>query len=270
MNDIAAQYQKFILRRPLMALIHTPAVVIHVTDYGESDKIVTFYTQKYGKTAAIAKGAKRSKKRFLNKLEYFSLLDIIADTARHSSLLRLDQAELIAPYPFLRKSIQYYNGAMLICELMRLGTRENDCDDKLYNLLVWSLSELNKGQSMSDIIIFFQLRMLKLMGYQLSLSCCTNCGIKISNVNTFSFSAVHNGLVCTRCIPVRGGQFSSLSMNTIKTLEMGQSLSLEKLSRLKFSQQSTREALTLLRNYIPYLLQRDVHSWKQLEQNFVD
>lgn len=138
-----------------MALIHTPAVVIHVTDYGESDKIITFYTQKYGKIAAIAKGAKRSKKRFLNKLEYFSLLDIIADTGKHSNLLRLDQAELITPYPFLRKSVDCYNGAMLICELMRLGTRENDCDDKFYNLLVWSLGELNKGQSISDIIIFF-------------------------------------------------------------------------------------------------------------------
>jgi DNA repair protein RecO (recombination protein O) len=251
-----------------MALIHTPAVVIHVTDYGESDKIVTFYTQKFGKTAAIAKGAKRSKKRFLNKLEYFSLLDIIADTGKHSSLLRLDQAELITPYPFLRKSVDCYNGAMLICELMRLGTRENDCDDKLYNLLVWSLGELNKGQCIADIIIFFQLRMLKLMGYQLNLSCCTNCGITMSNLNTFSFSVVHNGVVCKRCVSVQGGQYS-LSMNTIKTLEMGQAFSLEKLSRLKFTQQSTREAITLLRNYIPYLLQRDVHSWKQLEKTLL-
>jgi DNA repair protein RecO (recombination protein O) len=251
-----------------MALIHTPAVVIHVTDYGESDKIVTFYTQKFGKTAAIAKGAKRSKKRFLNKLEYFSLLDIIADTGKHSSLLRLDQAELITPYPFLRKSVDCYNGAMLICELMRLGTRENDCDNKLYKLLVWSFDELNKEQSISGIIIFFQLRMLKLIGYQLNLSCCINCGITMHNLNTFPFSVVHNGLVCKRCVAVQGGQYS-LSMNTIKTLEMGQSLTLEKLSRLKFTQQSTREAITLLRNYIPYLLQRDVHSWKQLEKKLL-
>lgn len=246
-----------------MALIQTPAVVIHVTDFGESDKIMTFYTQKYGKTAAIAKGAKRSKKRFLNKLEYFSLLDIIAETGKHSSLLRLDQAELITPYPFLRKSVACYNGAMLICELMRLGTKENDCDDKLYYLLTWSLKELNKGQSIYDIIIFFQLRMLKLMGYQLSLSCCTNCGVEMSDLKTLSFSAAHNGLVCNHCSPVQGRQ-CSLSINTIKTLEKGQSLSLEKLSRLKFTQQSTREAIALLRNYIPYLLQRDVHSWKQL------
>lgn len=250
-----------------MALIHTPAVVIYVADYGESDKIVTFYTQKYGKTAAIAKGAKRSKKRFLNKLEYFSLLDIIADIGKHSSLLRLDQAELITPYPILRNSVSCYNGAMLICELMRLGTRENDCDYELYNLLVWSLSELNKGQHISDIIIFFQLRMLTLMGYQLNLSCCASCGIELSNLKAFSFSVVHNGLVCKSCISVQGGQYS-LSMNTIKTLEMGQSLPLEKLARLKFTQQSTKEALTLLRNYIPYLLQRDVHSWKQ--QIYID
>lgn len=253
-----------------MALLHTPAVVIYVTDYGESDKIITLYTLKYGKAAAIAKGAKRSKKRFVNKLEYFSLLDIIADSGKHSSLLRIDQAELVNPFPSLRKSVDRYTGAMLICELMRLWTREHDCDELLYALLVWSLEKLDSGQSVSDTIIFFQLRMLKLLGYQLSLSSCVNCGTELSAASSFLFNQAQNGLVCTRCKSFKGGgQFPRLSINTIKTLEMAQTLSLEKLSRLKFSNQSAREAVSLLRTYIPYLLQKDVHSWKQMEENLL-
>ena len=53
------------------------AVVLKVSDLGESDKIVTFYSREYGKVAGVAKGAKKSKKRFSNKLEIFSLLDIL-------------------------------------------------------------------------------------------------------------------------------------------------------------------------------------------------
>lgn len=249
-----------------MALLHTPSVVIHVTDYGESDKIVTLYTLKYGKAVAIAKGAKRSKKRFVNKLEYFSLLDILAATGKYSSLLRIDQAELVNPFPSLRKSVDRYIGAMLICELMRLWTRENDCDELLYNLLIWSLEKLDCGQSVIDTIIFFQLRMLKLLGYQLSLSACVSCGSELSASSSFLFNPAQNGLVCKRCTSFKGGShFPLLSMNTIKTLEMAQTLSLEKLSRLKFANQSARETVSLLRTYIPYLLQKDVHSWKQLE-----
>ena len=47
------------------------AIVLRVNDLGESDKIVTFYSKQEGKLAGIAKGAKKSKKRFSNKLEIF-------------------------------------------------------------------------------------------------------------------------------------------------------------------------------------------------------
>lgn len=51
----------------------TQAVVLRSVDYGDSDKIVTLFTSGYGKISAIAKGAKRSMKRFGGTLELFSL-----------------------------------------------------------------------------------------------------------------------------------------------------------------------------------------------------
>ena len=39
------------------------AVVLRVSDLGESDKIVTLYSKQAGKVAGVAKGAKKSKKR---------------------------------------------------------------------------------------------------------------------------------------------------------------------------------------------------------------
>ena len=49
----------------------TEAIVLRCLDYGESDRIVTFYTRDYGKLRGIAKGARRSRKRFANALELF-------------------------------------------------------------------------------------------------------------------------------------------------------------------------------------------------------
>ena len=50
----------------------TPAVVVRARVFGESDKIVTFLTRDLGKVTGIAKGAKRSKRRFVNVLEPFT------------------------------------------------------------------------------------------------------------------------------------------------------------------------------------------------------
>ena len=55
----------------------TAAFVLRVLDYGESDRIVTFYTEDFGKLKGIAKGAKRSRRRFANALEPFSCLEIL-------------------------------------------------------------------------------------------------------------------------------------------------------------------------------------------------
>jgi DNA repair protein RecO (recombination protein O) len=55
----------------------TEAIVLRRFDYGESDWIVTFYTSDFGKIRGIAKGARRSQKRFANTLELFSCSHIL-------------------------------------------------------------------------------------------------------------------------------------------------------------------------------------------------
>jgi len=47
----------------------TTGFVLRTLSYGESDLIVTFYSHNFGKLKGIAKGAKRSKKRFANVFE---------------------------------------------------------------------------------------------------------------------------------------------------------------------------------------------------------
>ncbi len=155
---------------------HTSAVVIRVLDHGESDKIVTFYCPELGRLTGIAKGAKRSKKRFVNKLELFSQLQIRFAGNSRSSLVRIDQAELVNAYPVIRSNYSRYTAATLIGELMLHSSRENDGDPKVFKLLVWSLAQLNKGKEVDQTIILFQIRMLALAGYQPMLKGCVRCG----------------------------------------------------------------------------------------------
>lgn len=81
-----------------MASHESEAVVLKIFDHGESDKIITFFTSDFGKITAIAKGAKRSKKRFVAKLELFNHLQIYFADNKYSSLVRVDEAELLNPF----------------------------------------------------------------------------------------------------------------------------------------------------------------------------
>jgi DNA repair protein RecO (recombination protein O) len=59
-----------------MPLHQTPAVILRTTPFGESDQIVTLYTLEFGKIRGIAKGAKRSRKRFGARLEIGSYVQV--------------------------------------------------------------------------------------------------------------------------------------------------------------------------------------------------
>ena len=75
--------------------IESAAIVLDCRDHGESDKIVTFFCRDIGRITGIAKGAKRSKKRFVNKLEIFSSLCIQHTLPQNGRLAFIAEAELL-------------------------------------------------------------------------------------------------------------------------------------------------------------------------------
>ncbi|MBN1626048.1 MAG: recombination protein O N-terminal domain-containing protein, partial [Deltaproteobacteria bacterium] len=59
-----------------MKYISTQAIITRVREFGESDLMVTFFTPDAGRLRGVAKGALRSRKRFVNCLDAFSLVNL--------------------------------------------------------------------------------------------------------------------------------------------------------------------------------------------------
>lgn len=247
-----------------MATKQTFALIIKVMDHGESDKIITFYCPSHGKLSGIAKGAKRSKKRFVNKLELFTLLDIQYASNTCSTLVRIDNADLINSFVSLRQKYDRYTASSLLCELIIHWTRENDGDKKLYNLLFWAFDKLDKGEPISRTIILFQIRLLDILGFRPNLSGCLECGKLDAKGSPYQFSPNRSGLICNRCAKNDTISPSFLSLSTAKLLLKAQDMDHNKISRLQFSSASTQEAITMLKRYERHLLQREIHSWSFL------
>ena len=241
------------------------AIVLEVMDYGESDKIVTCYTLAAGKLKGIAKGAKRSRKRFVNKLELFSRLELYYVGKAHH-LARIEQADLRDSFPNLRFDFRRYNAACLLCELVLHWTRENDADPELFQLLHWGLKSLNQGEELAKTIIYFHLQLLTLLGYRPQLGGCLRCGQLSREAGPFSFNLSQGGIICRHCHPGESSHLA-LHLGTIKLLLLSQDLSPEKFKRFHFSPQARAETLRLLRYSGNFLLQRELHSWRFLHHD---
>lgn len=241
------------------------AIVLDSHDHGEADLIVTFFTLEKGRASGIAKGAKRSKKRFVNKLELFSFLRITCSESTNSSLLFIHEAELHASFLNLRKDLASYATASAVREFLLLAMREGERDETIFRLALWALHSLNEGRPCLCQLTLFLVKFYSSIGYKPEMNACLNCGTAVSSTQEFIFSYLTGGLVCSSCATSSTHAAIRLSPGTIRIMQSAQELPLDKLHRLKFSGNILDECLNALYHYGRHLFQRDITSWAMLD-----
>ena len=81
-----------------MTQVHeTEALLLRRVELGETDLVLTLFTQKLGRISAIARGARRSTKRFGGALEPFFTLRVRLEERPRSELFSLSEASLLRP-----------------------------------------------------------------------------------------------------------------------------------------------------------------------------
>jgi DNA repair protein RecO (recombination protein O) len=247
-----------------MPFYKTPAVVLRTTPYGEADKIVTLYTLDFGKIKGIAKGAKRSQRRFGNTLEVCSYVAASFFEKETSELVRLSHCDLIRPFEGLRGDIGNLAWASYLVELVSEMTAERIKNKALFDLLIFALELIDQGILKEEILRVFEVRLLSSLGYQPHLDHCIRCKKGLGGKNIF-FGFREGGVLCSSCaanlldlVPV--------SLGTVKTLLLAQKIPLPQVRRLSFSPQSLRESRAILSLFIQQYLGKELKSKKFLEQ----
>ncbi len=241
--------------------IETAAIVLDCRDHGESDKIITFFCEKLGRITGIAKGAKRSKKRFVNKLEIFSSLRITHTLPQNGRLAFIAEADLLDGFLTLRTDFSCYTTASVMQEIILLATKDMEGDDELYPLLLWAFHNLENQHPPVSVLIFFLIRFYAIIGYCPSLASCHGCGKKLIENESYSFHPQNGSIHCTRCNREQKSTRIQLSCGTLRSLDMALKQPIERLQRLQFTEQSRQEALSFLHLYGRQLFQREIISW---------
>ncbi len=240
------------------------ALVLESRNHSESDKIVTFYTLESGKISGIAKGANKSKKRFLNKLEQFSYITLNYTEKQRSTLVFVTETELICSFMSLRTDLRRYISGCFIIETLLIATVERQADKNLFELLHWCLQALEDGKNHLAICTIFLIRLFDCLGYCPDFSSCRDCGQTFSTTENYSFHHLAGGISCKKCVNHTSASSSPISMGTIRILRSALSEPLERLHRLHFSKQALNQSLKLLHRYTRNLFQRELQSWKTI------
>ncbi|MCG6929734.1 MAG: DNA repair protein RecO [Desulfofustis sp.] len=239
-----------------------PALVLESHDYGESDKIVTFFCQEIGRLTLFAKGAHRSKKRFTNKLELFSFVQISYSRRSAAGLALLDEAELINSFISLRLDFTRYLAASVIREYMLLVTNETLNDDNIFQLALWALHSLNQAGNRRQVVALFLVKLFDYLGYRPNFSSCQKCGRNPENGDSAVFSTEAGGIVCSRCSPPLGAASGWMTSGAMQMIGAVQQQPVNRLSRFKPAGTVLDQMLDYAYRYSRYLFQRDIHSWK--------
>lgn len=251
-----------------MSHASSPAIVLRVAEHGDYDKIVTCFTLRRGKVPFIAKGAKKSVKRFAGVLELFSVLNLVWSFGRGGRLPVLQEASVVYPFEQIRTDITKTAYASYWCELVYAWMEQGQRQASVYALLEFSLDQLNCGALADHVLhVTFQLRFMALSGFRPGFDHCHGCRKPFEQFggSSVSFDVKRGGVLCEECASQAVGLFS-LSKGTIKVLTWVSNAPLEKIHRLRFSKQAVEESLQMLEAFVPYYLGKETKSLKFLKQ----
>ena len=248
-----------------MPLYVTEAVVLNSMDFGESDKIVTFYTISFGKLKGIAKGAKRSKKRFGINLEPFSLVRLHFFEKKEDSLVRVSACDLINAYQGIREDLFKIAYGSYMIEVVEKLAPERERHPELFTLLTDFLGILEARGVTEDLLRVFEVRLLDDLGLRPHVSDCVICHIPLISGTRVRFSSEKGGAICNRC--VKGVPITNpVSIGTLKTLEMAIKIDPLKIPRLVFSREVRDESREILRGFIRFHTGRELKSLEFIEK----
>jgi len=241
----------------------TGAIVLNAINYGESDRIVTFYTTGYGKVAGIAKGARRSKKRFVNKLEPFSHITLTFFHKEGRELVRVDECRLIENFHHLTDDLERLAYGSYMLELLGAMTHEGERHEGLFRLLLATLEMVQREWGAERSTIIFETRLLSLLGYRPRLDGCLLCE-SITDRVRYYFNSHKGGMVCAPC----GGGMAELiplSLGTARFLDSTARMDIRKVGRLMPNPAVMRESRAVLRHLVRYHVGRELKSRQFLD-----
>lgn len=211
-----------------MASITTDAIVLHAFDYLETSRILRLATRELGVQSVIARGARRSSRRFGAALDLFASGTAEIHSKAGRELQQLTTFDVTNPRPSLGLDLDRFSGASMLAELgLRFAVAEEQ--GNLFASLSEALDVLTtrSGVGARSTALGRAWHLIAAMGFAPSIDLCCVCHEPLPADEAALFSYPEGGVVCERCAPVvrSGRRLPAEARGTIREWLRGDDLS---------------------------------------------
>ena len=237
-------------------LYKTTGIVLRQRRLGEADKILTLFTPNLGKLEAVAKGTRRPRSKLAGHVEPLTYTTFMLAKGRDLDIVT--QAQMLDASLPLREDLERTGRALYVAELVDRFTPERQENYPVFRLLLETLRRLASEQDLDIILRFFEMRLLEHLGYRPQLEACVSCGGALEPV-TNAWSVEAGGVLCPAC--ARNAPLSHpLTVNALKMMRLLQKGDFAAVARVKTAPALEAELERHLREYLIYVLERDIRS----------
>jgi DNA repair protein RecO (recombination protein O) len=234
----------------------TEAIIIKKIKLGEADRILTLYTPHLGKIQAVAKGVRRPRSKLAGHLEL--LTHSLVSLARGRNIDTITGSQTINSFLPLKSDLRLTSYALYVTELVNQFTAEGIESYPLFQLLLETMHRLCQGGDNELVLRYFELHLLNEVGYRPQLEQCVSCR-SILKSTTNSFCPGAGGMLCPSCRQSQPLTYP-LSPNALRVLRLLQNNDYSTVSELKINPELSHQLEMVMRNYLRYLLEREIKS----------
>src|SRR5258705_140213 len=183
-----------------MPLLVSEAIVLHAFDYLESSRIVRLVTRDAGVRSGLAKGARKSRRRFAGGLDLFSQGMAYLHTRPGRELDTLSGLEDARTRPELGVDLERFHGAEAIAEIALRFGREG-ADAELFDAIAHALDALAapRDRYAREVTLGGAWRIVAALGFGPALADCASCDAAVRDDATALFGHAAGGVLCSRC-----------------------------------------------------------------------
>lgn len=176
------------------------ALLLARVAYGEADLVLTFFSDSLGRFSALARGARRSTKRFSGSLEPMHTLKLEVDERPSAELLALRAAQLDAPRTRLTASLESLQAAGRALAWLKKAAPVRQPEPAAWSAINRFLDQLDLSPTRREArLVELGVRLLAAFGWGLDLTRCVRCGKPCPEGQAALVSPERGGLTCRAC-----------------------------------------------------------------------
>jgi DNA repair protein RecO (recombination protein O) len=183
-----------------MTLVVTEAIVLHAFDYLESSRILRLVTRDVGVRSVLARGARRSSRRFGSALDLFAQGSAQLHIKPGRDLDTLGGFDVERARAELASELARFTGAAVIAELtLRFGRDDEDPD--LFAATAAALDDLSLAAAAEarEATLAGAWRIIAALGFAPGVDICSECHAALAPNDAVRFSHPVGGSLCARC-----------------------------------------------------------------------